>query len=312
MFACKSEGAVVWDAAKDGATTSDLTLFWDFGGTPADNCSYSMHMPIGGSGYVFYLTSSSEGGSVVAADRNPFIPDSSGNKKTFTDYNPAGTRDQIRTGNSSAHGSDGQNVMYLDAHVEFNKSPDVGISQDCIYTAWDALPPSKSIRIGTAPLATNILPRDRADSYLVNDGIAASGGTGGTGGKGMFCFLPDTPVWTDGSFVQISKVSAGQNLGQNATAEKLSEHEATCEVRQVTLTSGNSINVVGDHRFMLSSGLWIGAEDLQSGMTLKTLNGTVSIQSVTTSSYTGKVYNVNVNNSDQYMVGADAVVVRDY
>jgi len=63
---------------------------------------------------------------------------------------------------------------------------------------------------------------------------------------------------------------------------------------------------------MLSSGLWIGAEDLQSGMTLKTLNGTVNIQSVTTSSYTGKVYNVNVNNSDQYMVGADAVVVRDY
>jgi hypothetical protein len=143
-------------------------------------------------------------------------------------------------------------------------------------------------------------------------GVSSVGDGSSSSRKGTFCFLPDTPVWTDGSFVQISKVTAGQNLGQNATAQNLSEHEASCEVRQVTLTSGNSINVVGDHRFMLSSGLWIGAEDLQSGMTLKTLNGTVGIQSVTTSSYIGKVYNIKVNNSDQYMVGEDAVIVRDY
>jgi hypothetical protein len=53
---------------------------------------------------------------------------------------------------------------------------------------------------------------------------------------------------------------------------------------------------------------------LRSGMTLKTQNGTIGIKSVTTRAmpFVGKVYNVKVNSSDQYMVGEDAVIVRDY
>ena len=310
MFACKSENSSPWDAAKDGATGNDLTLFWDFGVQPKDNCSYGYHMPCGGSGYMFYLTTSSEGGNAVAADRNPFIPDVADVSKPFTMYNPITNRDTIRAGNSSAHANDGQNVMFTDAHVEFAKSPDVGINQDCIYTAWaSATPAVGTIRTGVAPASTTVLPRAREDSYLVNETV----GTAPTGPKPP-CFLSDTPVWVDGSFVEITKVAAGQTVGQGFTVDKLLVHEGSYDCRDIELTSGNRISVVSSHRFMLASGLWISARDLQSGMTLKTLNGTVGIKSVTLRPelYTGKVYNLNVNNSDQYMVGADAVVVRDY
>jgi hypothetical protein len=80
------------------------------------------------------------------------------------------------------------------------------------------------------------------------------------------------------------------------------------------LESGNRIGVVGAHFFMLDSGQWIAAQDLTSGLRLKTLTGTVGVKSVTTRAvpYTGKVYNLKVQSSDQYMVGKDAVIVRDY
>jgi hypothetical protein len=98
------------------------------------------------------------------------------------------------------------------------------------------------------------------------------------------------------------------------SVEKLEEHTGTYECRDIVLASGNSISVVESHLFMLESGKWVPAQKLSSGMTLKTMNGTVDIKSVTVRAlpYTGKVYNVKVANSDQYMVGEDAVIVRDY
>jgi len=49
-------------------------------------------------------------------------------------------------------------------------------------------------------------------------------------------------------------------------------------------------------------------------MKLKSLNGAVAIESVVTRAlpFVGKVYNMKVNSSDQYMVGQDGVIVRDY
>ena len=68
------------------------------------------------------------------------------------------------------------------------------------------------------------------------------------------------------------------------------------------------------HCFMLDSGKWVAAQNLTSGMNLKTMNGTVAIKSVVTRAmpFVGKVYNLKVSNSDQYMVGKDGVVVRDF
>jgi len=146
---------------------------------------------------------------------------------------------------------------------------------------------------------------------------------GGSGGgapppKGRACFVAETPVWVDGKLVQISKVTAGQTVGKqfcgSSSLEQVQEHEGTFECRDIALESGNTIGVVDAHCFMLDSGQWIAAQNLTSGLRLKTLTGSVGIKSVTKRAvpYTGKVYNLKVKSSDQYMVGKDVVIVRDY
>jgi hypothetical protein len=136
--------------------------------------------------------------------------------------------------------------------------------------------------------------------------------------KGRACFVAETPVWVDGKLVQISKVTAGQTVGKQlcglSSLEQVEEHKGTFECRDIVFESGNTIGVVDAHCFMLDSGQWIAAQNLTSGLRLKTLNGTVGIKSVTKRAvpYTGKVYNLKVKSSDQYMVGKDAVIVRDY
>jgi hypothetical protein len=146
---------------------------------------------------------------------------------------------------------------------------------------------------------------------------------GGSGGdapppKGRACFVAETPVWVDGKLLQISKVTAGQTVGKqfcgSSSLEQVQEHEGTFECRDIVLESGNTIGVVDAHCFMLDSGRWIAAQNLTSGLRLKTLTGTVGIKSVTKRAvpYTGKVYNLKVKSSDQYMVGKDVVIVRDY
>jgi hypothetical protein len=136
--------------------------------------------------------------------------------------------------------------------------------------------------------------------------------------KGRACFVAETPVWVDGKFVQISKVTAGQSVGKQLCGlwflEQVEEHVGTFECRDIVFESGNSIGVVDAHCFMLDSGQWIAAQNLTSGLRLKTLTGTVGIKSVTKRAvpYTGKVYNLKVKSSDEYIAGKDMVIVRDY
>jgi hypothetical protein len=109
-----------------------------------------------------------------------------------------------------------------------------------------------------------------------------------------------------GKLVQISQVTAGQTIGS------VEEHEGTFVCRDIVLESGNTISVVCAHCFMLDSGQWVAAQNLTNNLRLKTLTGTVGIKSITTRNYTGKVYNLKVLGSDQYMVGEDSVIVRDF
>jgi len=141
--------------------------------------------------------------------------------------------------------------------------------------------------------------------------------------KGRACFPGETGVWVNGAVVPISKITRAHTVGHIARAvltvpfgqiEKVEEHDGTFECRDIVLDNGNRISVVDAHCFMLDSGQWIAAQDLRGGMRLKTLDGTVTIKSVTTreTPYVGKVYNLKVKDSDQYMVGKDGVIVRDY
>jgi hypothetical protein len=110
----------------------------------------------------------------------------------------------------------------------------------------------------------------------------------------------------NGKLVQISQVTAGQ------TISKVEEHVGTFLCRDIVLESGNTISVVDAHCFMLDSGQWVPAQNLTTSQRLKTLTGTVGIKSISTRNYTGKVYNLKVQGSDQYMVGEDSVIVRDF
>jgi hypothetical protein len=115
----------------------------------------------------------------------------------------------------------------------------------------------------------------------------------------------------NGALVQISNVVPGQMVGElhcgPATdcleqIETVEEHEGTFECRDIVLESGNRISVVDAHCFMLDSEQWIAAQDLRSGLRLKTLNGTVGIKSVAIRAvpFVGKVYNLKVTGVDRY------------
>jgi len=160
-FICKGDvGVTEFNPADDAAGNTDLVDFWDFGMEPETHCSYSYHQPFS----AFPLTSSSGPGLAVATDRNPWITSPAYEGKDITFFNPEGGRIAIRAGNAVTHQEDGQNVLFIDSHVAFEKRPFCGINDDNIYTFWDG----GDIRIGVPPTIGNE-PMDRLDSLLVHD-----------------------------------------------------------------------------------------------------------------------------------------------
>lgn len=310
-FLCPGDlGTSEFKPADDGAGDRELIDLWDFGNDPTEHCSYSYHMPFSR----YALTTSSEPGMAVAADRNPYIVSPMAEAKDISLFRPDGGREAIKAGNAYQHDNEGQNVLFLDLHVSFEKTSYCGVHNDNIYTHWDG----GDIRRGVPPfLGSEAM--DRTDSLLVHD----PQGRGTPPRKGRACFLGETPVWVDGMIAPICEVAAGQAVRTSMRTtpgpwpdqvEKVQEHTGTFECRDIILESGHHIGVVGAHCFMLASGDWIAAQDLKSGVSLRTLRGTVKIKSVTvrTTPYTGKVYNLKIRNSDAYVVGRDAVIVRDF
>ncbi len=135
----------------------DLITLWDFGPQPWLHNSYAYHLPYG----QFPLSTSSDPGLAVAADRNPWIPSSGWLGKNFNSFNP---NSNANYGNSPCHQGQGQNVLFLDIHVNFESVPFCGINEDNIYTSWNG----KDIRKGTQPVLGSS-PAGRTDSLLVND-----------------------------------------------------------------------------------------------------------------------------------------------
>jgi prepilin-type N-terminal cleavage/methylation domain-containing protein len=295
-FICKGDsGTSEFKPADDGAGDRDLIDLWDFGLTPTERCSYSYHMPFG----LYALTTSSEPGMAVAADRNPYVMSPMAEAKDISLFIVEGGREAVKVGNANQHQEDGQNVLFLDSHVGFEKNPYCGINDDNIYTSWDG----GDIRRGTPPTG-GALPQDRTDNLLVHDGEISGGG--GAAPKGRSCFIAETPALVDGKLMQIQNATASQ------TISTVQEHEGTFVCRDIVLETGNTISVVDAHCFMTGSGQWVNAQNLTTSLRLQTLTGTVGIKSITCRSYTGKVYNLKIAGSDQYMVGKDSVIVRDF
>jgi hypothetical protein len=135
--------------------------------------------------------------------------------------------------------------------------------------------------------------------------------------KGRTCFVAETDVWVNDTLVPISKVVQGQiNCGANSLGkvQEVQEHNGTFTCYDVLLESGNCIGVAENHYFLSESGQWISLKELKAGIKLKTLKGSIDIVSVTKrpTPYVGMVYNLKVDGSDRYLVGKDAIIVRDY
>lgn len=161
-FICKGDiNTTEFIPAKYGGREKDLIDLWDFGPHPAKHCSFSYHIPYG----LYALTSSNLPGMAVVADRNPWIDSPLANAKDFATFDPNGSVQQIRTGNAIAHQEDGQNVLYVDGHVSFEKRAYCAIGDDNIYTFWDG----GDIRRGAPPVVGGSQPQGRVDSLLVHD-----------------------------------------------------------------------------------------------------------------------------------------------
>jgi len=74
-----------------------------------------------------------------------------------------------------AHSREGQNVLYADGHTSFEKTSDVGINRDNIYTRGGEGDSDDARRIGDPDemvkytVDNSWQPRDVNDSFLVND-----------------------------------------------------------------------------------------------------------------------------------------------
>ena len=148
----------------------ELIDAWDFGPATESykHCSYSYHMPFG----LYALTVSSEPGFAVAADRNPFLKSPAAEAAPLSAFKPdldafKGTADQAKAGNSISHQLDGQNVMFLDTHVAFEKRAYCSIEDDNVYLV--SQDQTKGSPIGAVPGVPSVVPANRKDSVLVHD-----------------------------------------------------------------------------------------------------------------------------------------------
>jgi parallel beta-helix repeat protein len=143
--------------------------------------------------------------------------------------------------------------------------------------------------------------------------------------KGRTCFTAETRVWLNGVLVPISQANSGQHvrhaggenwssLGHFGEIEAVQAHKGTFACHDVLLESGNRISVAGCHYFLTDSGRWAALQELAAGTRLQTASGSIAVAAVVKRAmpYVGEVYNLKVNGSHRYLVGQDAIIVRDY
>ena len=320
-FLCKGDaGAMEFKLIDKGITGRNVVDVWNFGDIGQAHCSYAYHSPFG----MYGLTTSSDPGMALAADPNPWQNQIDASAKTtWAIFDPDGDRTAVKAGNAQTHQDDGQNVLYVDGHTNFEKESFCGVDTDNIYTLWTSADPAAADRRKGTQITdpATQFPLHRNDSVLITD----------NGGKGRMCFPADTIVWVDGEMTEISKVVAGATVDKPALTKTITSLKKTVcsnEIEEVVvhdgsesyycydivLENGNSLVVANSHYFLLDSGDWVVLQKLETGSRLQTLEGPVTIKSVTKRSQpsSGKVYNLKIKNSERYLVGKDGIVVRDW
>jgi prepilin-type N-terminal cleavage/methylation domain-containing protein len=187
-------------------TSTNFTDLWDFGAKASirtgkdygrGNCSYSYQCPLplnntsgspGANRWPVYSTSNP--GVAVLADRSIYWSndDSDKKRKSLYAWMPSPdcklNHDSDPNGNAPPHQKEGQNVLFADQHVKFEKSANCGVEMDNIYTTWanamndsgfPTVPCDKAkrlqlgLRVPTQADNADNYPQDAVDSYLVHD-----------------------------------------------------------------------------------------------------------------------------------------------
>lgn len=189
QFICKGDNARAFKLSEWNTTAEEETDVWDFGLCPSRYCSYSYHMPYGDPARP--ITQRNNAGCPLAADRNPYLDE---NAVSYLDGPPGGIElapswdttdnrylDEDKTGNAAPHQREGQNVLFNDIHVNFEKYPNVGIDNDNIWKHWPSTdtPDAEGRELceGGEPEAAVTTgagvgegePQSYEDAYLVNE-----------------------------------------------------------------------------------------------------------------------------------------------
>jgi prepilin-type N-terminal cleavage/methylation domain-containing protein len=213
QFVCKGDSGTSIFKLSDYtiAGQEDLTTVWDFGLIPTDHDSYTYHMPYYSTAIdtAYPVTMVSNPSSPVCSDKNPFQDNNAQDyvqqydpyvQLTAADVEIGGSTvtqyifvdpdldqdppDNAPYGNSASHQREGQNVLYVDAHVSFERHPNVGVENDNIWLFWTSISPEtgkpdtqfeRQVGLGTSgggvPVRGASYPQSVEDSFLVNDGL---------------------------------------------------------------------------------------------------------------------------------------------
>jgi len=209
-FVCPSGGQTAYEGEMPTNATQqpDLVELWDFGGTginkgPRNCVSYSYQDPYGR----YAASGSATASFAMMADKNPYFdpklqwstPDPA-LADTWTSYvlripkywlsNTQWEKWQLQAGNAYPHSREGQNVLFGDGHSAFEKTSDVGVRNDNIYTKQAATPDTDNAYVrcgltnrsnwyssGVCQVADvqngqGLEPTTAEDSLLVNDDFA--------------------------------------------------------------------------------------------------------------------------------------------
>jgi prepilin-type N-terminal cleavage/methylation domain-containing protein len=144
---------------------------WDFGNHkilgpmqwpwPGEFVSYTYHMPYVANkdGLTFGILDMFNPGTPVCADRNPFLDKNA---------DPPPAASEYYSYNSACHQGRGQNVLYKNLSVVFEKSPAVGLREDNIYTYITQA--AQDPMLGIAPTGNGVgVPFNEKDAYLVGE-----------------------------------------------------------------------------------------------------------------------------------------------
>ena len=156
QFVCQASNQKKYEfnSTTAGNSQTDITGLWDFGDStsttanPTMFVSYCMENPFVG----FPISPSSTSGKAIMSDRSPWIDDTGVYKAPVTVASTVTTAPQLlakiwkdataenkKGASSQAHQQEGQNVLFNDSHVSFEKAVTCGVGEDNIYTYWTTI-----------------------------------------------------------------------------------------------------------------------------------------------------------------------------